>query len=68
MRWLGNEVNRIKKTPAKLTGVIIMETMALQKKQNQVVITTNNYSPGIYVVQLMVNGIMIEADKISIVK
>ncbi len=50
-----------------ISGIVI-ESVALQNKQNQTVITTRNYPSGIYIVQLLVDGMMIEADKITIVR
>ena len=47
---------------------LFIETMVLRNKQNQFVVTTQNYLPGIYIVQLCVDGSMIETDKIVIVK
>ena len=50
-----------------ISGIVI-ESVALQNKQNQTVITTRNYPSGIYIVQLLVDGLMMEADKITIIK
>lgn len=47
---------------------VVLKKLALPNKQNQVVITTQDYSSGIYIVQVLVSGLMVEADKITIVK
>ncbi len=47
---------------------VAMKSIELQHKQNQVVIVTGNYSPGIYVVQIVVNGEIIEAQKLVLIK
>lgn len=50
-----------------INGVGI-KSIELQHKHDQVVIVTGNYSQGIYVVQLIVNGEIIEAQKLVLIK
>ncbi len=45
-----------------------MKSIELQHEKDQVVIVTSDYSPGIYVVQMVVNGEIIEAQKLVLIK
>lgn len=47
---------------------VTMKNIELQQEHDQVVIVTGNYSPGIYIVQMMVNGEIIETQKLVIIK
>jgi hypothetical protein len=47
---------------------VAMKNIELQQEHDQVVIVTANYTPGIYVVQMVVNGEVIEAQKLVLIK
>lgn len=44
-----------------------LQTILLAKKQDQVLIITNNYKPGFYICSLIVNGKIIDAVRFSII-